>query len=297
MLKYRLTPFALTCLAICSLYLSACSQIAINLPAIANSQQQHPGQVVWHDLLTHDMSATKQFYSGLFGWEFTEVPNAFGASPYQLISFENQIIGGAVDTKDLQKGHELSQWITVFSSADLNASIHQLTSLGGTIEGGPQSVGDRGKLAVVRDTQGAVFALLQTTKGDPAKTPTKAGYFLWQELWNTDGDGQFYATLFNAQAQTSKLKDAQFTYFSVTEQPAFSVTQSPIEGLAPTWVTYIQVDDVQATVTKAQALGGAIAVAPQRNPIGGELAVILDPSGAGFIVQTWQANPNKGANK
>ncbi|MDN3640695.1 VOC family protein [Simiduia curdlanivorans] len=295
--KLRLITFTVTFFTLCSLYLSGCSQLTINLPAIADSQKRHPGQVVWRDLLTHDMKATKQFYSGLFGWTFTEIPNAFGASAYHLISFEGQTIGGAVDTAGLKKGQELSQWVSVFSSTDLAASVKSVTALGGSIEGGPQSVGDRGQLAVVRDSQGAVFALLQTAKGDPVKTPTKAGYFLWQELWNTDGDGQFYTTLFGAQAQTSKLGSAHFTYFTVREQPAFSVTRSPIEGLAPTWVTYVHVDDVQATVKKAQALGGVIAVAPQRNPIGGELAVILDPSGAGFIVQTWQANQDKGANK
>lgn len=29
--------------------------------------QHHPGCIVWHDLLTNDLAAAKQFYGGLFG--------------------------------------------------------------------------------------------------------------------------------------------------------------------------------------------------------------------------------------
>ena len=297
MLKHRLAPWALAFCAICSLYLTSCSQISINLPAIADNQQQRPGQVVWRDLLTHDMTSTKAFYSGLFGWEFTEVPSAWGTSSYQLISFEGNYIGGAIDTKGFKKHRELSQWMVVFSTTDIAASVAQLTSLGGAIEGGPVSVGDRGQMAVGKDTQGAVFALLQTNKGDPVETPQTSGHFLWQELWNNDGDGQFYADIFKASANSSELDGANFSYYSVEEKPAFSSVKSPLEGLAPTWVTYIQVDDVSATLKKAEQLGGRILVPAQRNPIGGELAVILDPTGAGFVVQTWQKNNGNGAAK
>ena len=54
----------------------------------------------------------------------------------------------------------------------------------------PTSLSDRGKIAVVADPQGALFALLQTANGDPAYTtePASVGDFFWHELWTGDID-------------------------------------------------------------------------------------------------------------
>jgi predicted enzyme related to lactoylglutathione lyase len=42
---------------------------------------------------------------------------------------------------------------------------------------------------------------------------------------------------------------------------------------------YVEVDDVQAYVAKAAALGGTVLVPPQKLPDGDEMAVLLDPEG------------------
>ena len=49
-------------------------QEKLSLPAITKNatHKYYPGKFVWHDLLTDDISAAKEFYSGLFGWTFEE---------------------------------------------------------------------------------------------------------------------------------------------------------------------------------------------------------------------------------
>lgn len=55
-------------------------------------------------------------------------------------------------------------------------------------------------------------------------------------------------------------------------------------GMPSFWMSYIQVDDVAITVEKAQALGAKVEVSPQVTPMGGNLALVRDPAGAGFTV-------------
>ena len=50
------------------------------------------------------------------------------------------------------------------------------------------------------------------------------------------------------------------------------------------WSIYIQVEDVDATVEKAQALGGKLCFPAFDAPGVGRIARIDDPAGAGFYV-------------
>lgn len=281
------TPALVALLLSTGLMLAACSQLTVKLPAIADSHQYRPGQVVWRDLLTRDMEGIQRFYGELFGWQFSPVPGALGGSDYQLIEYRGQWIGGVVDTRNFKARDNLSQWVNVFSTRDMAASVAKVRAAGGTLVGGPKQVGERGELALVQDPQGAHFALLQTSRGDTPAKPHQPGDFLWQELWNRDGDARFYQSVFGASAEQARLNDSNFNYYAVDNKPAFAVLTSPLEGLPPTWVSYLQVDDVAATLARVESLGGKILVPAQKNPAGGQLAVILDPSGAGLVIQTW----------
>ena len=49
----------------------------------------------------------------------------------------------------------------------------------------------------------------------------------------------------------------------------------------------------EAEVTaRVEALGGRVALEAQPRPIGGSVAVILGPSGAGIALQTWPLTEN-----
>ncbi len=55
-------------------------------------------------------------------------------------------------------------------------------------------------------------------------------------------------------------------------------------GAKPTWLFYIGVDDVDATVGKITAAGGSVLMAPFDIPGVGRLAFVADPQGAPFYV-------------
>jgi predicted enzyme related to lactoylglutathione lyase len=63
---------------------------------------------------------------------------------------------------------------------------------------------------------------------------------------------------------------------------------NPIDGLAPLWSTYVRVEDPAAITARVEALGGRVLLPAQQRDLGGQVALIADPSGAGFVIQTWQ---------
>jgi hypothetical protein len=81
--------------------------------------------------------------------------------------------------------------------------------------------------------------------------------------------------------------DIQYRYLERDGQPRVGLLDKPSPQIGNTWVAYIRVADVDATVNKAKALGGNVLMAPTAAVRNGTVAVIADPNGAGFVVQEW----------
>lgn len=54
-------------------------------------QQMRPGSISWCELLTSDVSAARDFYSKLFGWEMRDFE---GAMPYTIVKAAGQDMAG-----------------------------------------------------------------------------------------------------------------------------------------------------------------------------------------------------------
>jgi len=73
-------------------------------------------------------------------------------------------------------------------------------------------------------------------------------------------------------------------------EPRAGVLVNPFEGERPVWVNYIRVADPAAITARVEDLGGRILVEAQARAIGGQVAFIAGPSGAGIALQTWPLN-------
>ena len=60
---------------------------------------------------------------------------------------------------------------------------------------------------------------------------------------------------------------------------------NPFEGERPVWVNYIRVEDPAAITARVEGLGGNILVEAQERDIGGKVAFIAGPSGAGIVLR------------
>jgi predicted enzyme related to lactoylglutathione lyase len=112
------------------------------------------GLLTWNELATKDIAGASKFYGDLFGWQFEPLEGM--PMPYSIVKnsagWNNGGIRGPGDP------NEPPHWLVYFGADDINASIAKAGELGGSTMGGPIEIGV-GRIAVLRDPQGAVFAL------------------------------------------------------------------------------------------------------------------------------------------
>jgi len=283
----------------CVSFIVACATIEIDLPAVTDSpgNERLPGKIIWRDLLTHDLSGSKEFYGSLFGWEFESVgrDSGFGSdSAYTLIRHKGRLIGGMIDTMALNGKNDISQWVVVMSVGDVDKAASSFAASGGEVITPPTDLRRRGRLAVVRDAEGALLGLLQTKDGDPVDSEPVVDGFLWDELWTSDIENatEFYANVTGLQADDLDLErdqGASLTYrlLKSAETPRVGIMANPLEELGPVWVSYLRVESPADIAAKVDAVGGRVIVEAQARAIGGDVAFIAGPSGAGIALQTW----------
>ena len=282
-----------------TLLIAACATVNIDLPSVTDAPtgEKSPGKIVWHDLLTNDPAASQNFYGGLFGWEFESIGSAAGLgsnSAYTLIRHNGRLIGGMVDTVALNNKNDISQWVVAMSVEDIDAATEKFAADNGEVIAPPTDMQRRGRMSIVRDAEGALLALLQTRDGDPADREPEIGGFLWNELWTTDVDGAaaFYERVTGLDATVKDIDEdqesgASYRLLQAGDRPRVGIMLNPLEGLSPVWVSYIRVDDPAAVTARVAGLGGRVIVEARTRPLGGEVAFIAGPSGAGIALQTW----------
>jgi predicted enzyme related to lactoylglutathione lyase len=192
----------------------------------------------------------------------------------------------------------------VISVADVDAATATVTAAGGTVLTAPLDLAQRGRSAVVVDPQGALITLLQTNSRDPLdKAQADVGGFLWNELWTEDisAAAEFYRQLADYSEDGNVVQDnvktgARYRLLSSQGKPRVGIMKTPVEDLSPVWVSYLRIEDaaaLDAIIARVEALGGAILLDPQDREIGGRVALIAGPSGAGIALQTWPFEANE----
>ena len=93
----------------------------------------------------------------------------------------------------------------------------------------------------------------------------------------------FYADVLGMGSETLPMGEDTYTVLTNAEgRQIGGAMNPPPEGVPPHWNVYFNVDDVDATVAKAEELGGQV-VAPAFDVPGvGRMAVLADPQGAMF---------------
>lgn len=277
--------------------LLGCAAVAVDLPSITDTPtaERFQGKVIWHDLLTHTPEESKRFYGELFGWEFESPGAGFGVEGrggYTLIRHNGRLIGGLIDTNVLNGRRDIAQWIMVVSVPDVDAAAAAAEADGAAVLTPPTDLRHRGRLAVIQDSEGANFALLQTRDGDPPQQDIEMGGFLWNELWSDDIDAasRFYAGVADLEVEDASITGDGADNYRVLRHdgdPRLGVLAKPIPGVQSVWVNYLRVDDPTAIAARVGDYGGSVLIEPRDRDVGGQAAMIAGPSGAGIALQTW----------
>lgn len=122
----------------------------------------------------------------------------------------------------------------------------------------------------------------------PTVTKYRNGVPNWVDVSVPDvGRGaEFYAGLFGWHAEDQGNAAGNYTMFSIGGRSVAGLGPRHGDAFAPLWGTYVSVDDLDATVSAAEANGGTTVVPPMDVMVAGRMSVVSDPSGA--IVHLWQ---------
>ncbi|MGW0707336.1 VOC family protein [Streptomyces sp. NPDC002643] len=129
-----------------------------------------PGSLTWTELYTTDVSAAKEFYGGIFGWQYSEMELPGGGGAYTLITPEGKpeerMQGGLMELpkENLALAHGQPYWHPVFEVADCDAAVAKVTANGGSVQMGPEDAEGVGRLAVCVDPFNADFVVLTSVR-------------------------------------------------------------------------------------------------------------------------------------
>ena len=121
------------------------------------------------------------------------------------------------------------------------------------------------------------------------------GKFSWQELVTKDIEGsrKFYTELLGWTIEEMDMGNGMYSMFMANGVPVAGMVSPPEDkGDVPTsWIGYITVEDLDATVAKAEEMGSKVCIPPTDVPGRGRYAGIADPQGA--PIAFWQFLPEE----
>lgn len=116
----------------------------------------------------------------------------------------------------------------------------------------------------------------------------RSGTISWVDLStpNIDGARRFYVELLGWELDVQQSPLGQYTVASSRgRQVAGMMAQAPeMAGAPAAWTVFVVVDDIEATLTRVTAAGGAVLTSPFEIPGGARVAVAVDHSGAMFAL-------------
>jgi uncharacterized protein len=267
------------------------------LPPLAQppSSEHHVGKVIWVDLVTPNLTGAEHFYGGLFGWTFSEIHTR--TTDYALAKLDGHPVCGLVQHAAPAGEHRQPAWLTFIAVDDVDATKQLVVEHGGQVLFAPHTYPQRGRQAVFADPQGAVFAALGSTSGDPPDVLASPGEWIWSSLIAQDpgADAAFYQSLFGYEVFDAPYADgSEHLILSTQDYARASVNALPETGRHhPHWLNFVRVLDTMQVTTTVTQLGGRVLVEPRVDRHGGKVAVVADPSGAPFGLLEWPQSESK----
>jgi len=117
------------------------------------------GTLCWCDLYSPDQARAGAFYSALFEWEIMKEDEESGHGYWHIKNGE-QFIGGIPPASQHRAGTP-AYWLAYFNVSDCDLTAGEAKKLGATLLMPPTDFEDVGRVSVISDPQGAVFAIFK----------------------------------------------------------------------------------------------------------------------------------------
>jgi predicted enzyme related to lactoylglutathione lyase len=244
-----------------------------------------PGDPNWIELFTTDTDRARSFYGDLFGWEASESGPEYGG----YITFERDGAPIAGCMKNDGSGGP-STWTVYLASEDVAKTAELAKQHGGQVVFEPMQVGDMGYMCLVIDPAGAAVGVWQPLEHRGFSARGEVGAPSWFETLSQDYDRAmpFYRDVFGWDVHTmSDTPEFRYTTHGLNDQARAGIMDgSAFLGDQPSrWQFYLEVADTDATVARAEAMGGTV-VQPAEDTPYGRVALLKDPEGVPFSVMS-----------
>ena len=249
---------------------------------MAEVTRHEPGMFNWADLMTTDVESAREFYCALLGCETYDNPVG-GGFFYTMLRRNGKNIAGMFPlTPEMQAQGIPPCWNSYVAVANVEETAQKAAGLGGTVVVQPMDVMEYGRMASIVDPSGAALGLWEAKTHIGADLIGEAGAFCWAELYTHDtaAAGTFYTSLFGWEAQEVPGPGGMpYNLFTSGGAPAAGMLAiQPIWGeVPPNWTVYFGVENLDAALERAQAMGGKMQIQPMSIPNVGRLTLITDP--------------------
>ena len=254
------------------------------------SNEIHNGKLVWVDLLTTDITKAAVFYTSVFGWQ----SNTASDDTYVELSHDGRVMSSIVLYEDDAASDGDARWLVSISVPDVDAALRQSGWTMAVAFSKPATdLPDRGRYAVISDSQGAVLMLLRATGGDPGDSSPIPDEWAFAELWTDDVEAavSFYQKLIGYKvARVPGTSGAERIVLGTDGKARATVVELPWDDVEPNWLPHITVASVSSTLQRIVNAGGTVLVRSDESDKVGTAAIAMDPTGGVFAIQQWEVD-------
>ena len=245
-----------------------------------------PGTPSWVDLTTPNPEGARHFYKELFGWDATEPGPLEETGGYAMFISGGKLVAGVGPV--MQEG-EPTFWSTYFDTDDVDALAERIKAAGGQPLMDPMDVMDAGRMGLFSHPAAGFFGAWQAGEHKGAQLVNEPVSLAWNALMTRDVEGAsaFMHEAFGLRADVQDWGNGPYTILMLGEEGVAGISEMPpgAPDEAPAfWNVSFAVEDTDATVARAQELGGTIQMEAMDMQGVGRLAGIADPYGASFSV-------------
>jgi uncharacterized protein len=239
------------------------------------------GTFSWTDLSTPDAQASKEFYGGLFGWDFEDNPIP-DDGVYVMARIDGRAAAAMFETTERHPA-----WASYVTVDDVDAATARAGELGANVLAEPFDVMEVGRMSTIQDPTGAVFCLWQPRTSIGAEVVNQPGALCVNQLNTSDPEAaeRFYSELFGWRFESVGTPDSP--YWGIFRGDSMNAGMMPLPPGAPMpshWLVYFGSADVDAHAADIASRGGTLMVEPMDVPPAGRILVAQDPQGAFFAL-------------
>ncbi|HZV72750.1 MAG TPA: VOC family protein [Conexibacter sp.] len=254
--------------------------------------QYAPGTFSWADLSTTDQDAARAFYGALFGWEADDMPVGEGVVYSMMRVGDRQVAAISPQPQAQREAGVPPLWNSYVTVASADDAAARAQELGAAVPAPPFDVMDVGRMAVIRDPQGAFFMVWEPKRHIGAGLVNAPGALVWNELASNDLDDSsaFYSGLFGW--TIAPFEGSEQLYLSIRNGDANNggMREATPPGVPPHWLVYFGVDDLAAALERVGELGGTVHAGPIDIQMA-KIAIVADPQGATFALYDGMMEP------